>query len=203
MCIKSYHFLWEPYIARDIILHYVHVSLQILLLMDAFSKKNVSMSNTNLDKDNGKRSWCWCMQGLDFLLGVKSWAHKLHCDKTDWLTECKIVSYKVIWSRIENHLPLSWRSLQHVPSEVSYKPIKLGGVKPRNYSLLSTWIINCNISCFFSAGRSPSGSGCLWPVSKNQIFTCCIRQCLRGLYFMWSSRGLLPLIFFTDIRTMI
>jgi len=139
-------------------------------------------------------TWCEVMSAY-----VARWQDGL----TDWLTECKAVSYKVIRSRIETHLLLSWRRLQHVPSEVSYNPIKLGGVKPLNYSLLSTWIINCNNSCFFSAGRSPADSGCLWPVSKNHIFTCCIRQCLRGLCFMWSSRGLLPLIFFTDTRTMI
>jgi hypothetical protein len=123
--------------------------------------------------------------------------------RQDGRTVCKAISYKVIWSRIETHSLFFWRWLQHVPSELSYKPIKLGSVKPRNYSLLNTWIINCNSSCFFSTGPSPAGPGWLWPVSKNQLFTCCIRQCLRGLWFMWSSRGLLPLIFVTDTRTMI
>jgi hypothetical protein len=34
-----YYFLWESYIATELVLHYVHVSLQMLLLIDAFSKK--------------------------------------------------------------------------------------------------------------------------------------------------------------------
>lgn len=202
ICTIIYHFLWEFYIVRDLVLRYVHVSLQMLLLIDTFSKKCKYVKY---------ESWQSSRQRQEFLMlvyaGVRlaTWSEVMRPQVARWqdgLIECKTVSYKVIWSRIETHSLLSWRWLQHLPSEVSYKPIKLGGVKPRNYSVPNTWIINVNSSCFFSAGRSPAGSGCLWPVSKNQLFVCCIRHCLRGLCFMCSSGGLLSLRIVTDARTM-
>jgi hypothetical protein len=84
--------------------------------------------------------------------------------------------------------------MQHEPTEASYKSTKLRGVKPtKSQSAQSQPCIaanlRINISCFFSAGCCPAGSGCLWPVSRNKLFICCIMQCHGVLCFMWQSSG--------------
>jgi len=124
LCTIIYNFLWESYIARDLVLHFVHVSLQMLLLMDAFSKKIKYVKY---------ESWQRPRQRQEFLMLVyagfrlATWSEVMNPQVARWqdaVIECKAVSYQVIWSRIKTHSLWSWRRLQHVPSEVSYKPIK-------------------------------------------------------------------------------